>query len=172
MVTGFEPFRQWRVNSSWEAVRRLRPAPDLAIHCLPVGHREAAREIERLIAKIRPDRVLLTGLADRPVPTLELQARLGPSLTEASEPTRVGRWPFDLSLDAMHRYVIPSRLSSDAGRYVCETTYWAALGTQTPDVAFLHLPPIRGAWTAQRLTRAVTATLATGRARVGGPAGW
>jgi hypothetical protein len=52
------------------------------------------------------------------------------------------------------------RLSDDAGGYVCDTTYWAALGTEAPQVAFLHLPPPGPVWTPARGARLVEAVLA------------
>ena len=52
------------------------------------------------------------------------------------------------------------RFSGDAGGYVCDTTYWAALGTGVPLVAFLHLPPPGPVWTPARGARVVAAVLA------------
>jgi hypothetical protein len=52
------------------------------------------------------------------------------------------------------------RLSDDAGGYVCDTTYWAALGTDVPRVAFLHLPPPGPVWTPERGAWVVESVLA------------
>ena len=156
LVTGFEPFGRWPVNSSWEAVRRLRTQNrNLTVVRLAVEHASAARKIVGLIEDLRPERVLLTGLADRAVPSFEVQARLGPGLAEASDATRLGRWDYFRALRTLQNSGLPCRLSADAGRYVCETTFWAALGTQAPEVTFLHLPPLGGAWTPRRLARVV-----------------
>ncbi|MEM8793233.1 MAG: hypothetical protein AAGE80_16550 [Pseudomonadota bacterium] len=168
-MTGFAPFGRWSVNSSWEAIKRLDSSQSaLMVRCLPVDHLEAAHQVEKLIRDYAPYRILLTGLADRSVPTLEMQARLGPHLREDLSTTRCGRWDFPGALAAMRAVGIPCRLSWNAGRYVCETTYWAALGQSVTEAAFLHLPPLSGSWTTTRLARAVTQVLGQGRARVGG----
>lgn len=162
LVTGFEPFGQWPVNSSWEAVSRLdRHGRDISVACLPVAHHAAAEALLDLIAFHRPETVLLTGLAGTPVPRLEMQARLGPDLREGAEPTRAGRWPFLAAQRTVQSIGAPCRLSSDAGRYVCETTYWTALATEVPQVAFLHLPPVSPQWSPQRLSRVVNGCLAS-----------
>ncbi|MEM9044738.1 MAG: hypothetical protein AAGC81_08570, partial [Pseudomonadota bacterium] len=69
-MTGFEPFGRWQVNSSWEAVSGLSATRNLHVHKLPVDHQLAASKIKALISEFLPNRVLLVGLADRPVPTL------------------------------------------------------------------------------------------------------
>ena len=55
---------------------------------------------------------------------------------------------------------LPIRLSDDAGGYVCDTAYWAALGTGVPLVAFLHLPPPGPDWAPERGARVVESVLA------------
>ena len=79
LLTGFEPFRQWAVNSSWEAVRHLAERRGgLSAERLPVDHELAAAAVRTLIDDLRPEIVLLTGLADDPVPRLERLGRAGP----------------------------------------------------------------------------------------------
>jgi pyrrolidone-carboxylate peptidase len=55
---------------------------------------------------------------------------------------------------------VPARVSRDAGGYVCDTTYWAALGEGPARVAFLHLPPPGPVWTPARAARGLAAMLA------------
>jgi len=73
---------------------------------------------------------------------------------------RPGRWPWKAACGAATQQGFPVRLSDDAGGYVCDTTYWAALGTDVPQVAFLHLPPPGPVWTPERGARVVEAVLA------------
>lgn len=168
LATGFEPFRQWRVNSSEQAIRRLAAErPGLATRVLPVDHDAAPAALETALAETGATVLLLTGLADDPAPRLELRARRPAHLGGGGE-TRAGLWPWAASLDAMRAAGAPARLSADAGRYVCETTYWAALGALGGGlrlVAFLHLPPVSGRWPAERLAAAVSACLDAGAGR-------
>jgi pyrrolidone-carboxylate peptidase len=161
LLTGFEPFAEWPVNSSWEAVRHLAARRgDLTAKRLPVDHERAAGAVRAVIGDLRPSIVLLTGLADDPVPRLERMGRAGPLATSGLPPERPGRWPWTAALDGLAGQGLPVRLSDDAGGYVCDTTYWAALGTEVPLVAFLHLPPPGPIWTPERGARVVEAVLA------------
>ena len=160
LLTGFEPFRQWSVNSSWEAVRHLAERRGgLRAERLPVDHALAAEAICALIENLHPRIVLLTGLADDPVPRLERLGRSGPLPVHDGRPERDGRWPWAAACSGATEQGLPMRLSDDAGGYVCDTTYWAALGTKAPQVAFLHLPPPGPDWTPERGAMVVEAVL-------------
>lgn len=162
LLTGFEPFRHWAVNSSWEAVSHLAARRrGLAAARLPVDHRRAAEQLHRLVAGLRPRVLLMTGLADCPVPRLELIGRAGPLSPHGGPVARRGRWPFATALEAARARGLLMRMSGDAGGYVCDTSYWAALGTRVPMVTFLHLPPLGPVWTARRSARAVETVLFT-----------
>jgi pyroglutamyl-peptidase len=165
LLTGFEPFRHWAVNSSWEAVSHLAARRrGVAAVRLPVDHRQAAEAVRDSVADLRPEILLLTGLADRPVPRLELFGRAGPLSPHGAPVVRRGRWPFTAARAAVSARGLPMRLSGDAGGYVCDTTYWAALSTGAPLVAFLHLPPVGPVWTPARGARVIEAVLSAARA--------
>ena len=160
LVTGFEPFGPWAVNSSWAAVSLLagrRRGVEAAR--LPVDHGGAAGAIRDLVRRHAPGVVLLTGLTPDPVPRLERLGRAGPLAAGGGLCVRRGRWPFSRARARAESRGVPLRLSVDAGGFVCDTTYWAALGTGAPRVAFLHLPPTGGAWTPGRLATVVEAVL-------------
>ena len=159
LLTGFEPFDGWAVNSSWEAVRRLAGRPGVAVARLPVDHGRAAEAIGALVAELAPAAVLLTGLTPEPRPRLERIGRAGLLGARGGPPVRLGRWPFVRALGRARARGVPLGLSEDAGGYVCDTTYWAALGTPVPRVAFLHLPPLGAAWPAERGARVVECVL-------------
>ncbi len=168
LLTGFEPFRHWRVNSSGEAARALGAAGAAEARVLPVDHAAAAEALRAAIAETRPAALLLTGLADAPAPRLELVARRPAHLGGGGE-TRPGLWPWAAARDAMRAAGAPAGLSRDAGRYVCETAYWTALEAEAapPLVAFLHVPPLSERWPAARVAVAVAACLAAGAAAAG-----
>lgn len=164
LVTGFEPFRQWRVNSSGEAVRRLAGRDGVATRVLPVDHVAAAAALDAALAEVRPEIVLLTGLANDDAPRLELVARRPDHLGGGAD-ARAGTWPWAAALDAIRAAGAPTRLSRDAGRYVCETAYWTALGAPQPRLAaFLHVPPLSEAWGVDRTAAAISACLGAGLA--------
>lgn len=168
LLTGFEPFGRWTVNSSWEAVRHLAGRHrGLETACLPVDHVAAAAAVRELVARGEPQVVLLTGLAADPAARLERLGRPGPLASAGGPPVRRGRWPWRLTRARVAARGLPLRLSADAGGYVCDSTYWAALGTPVPLVAFLHLPPLGPAWTPARAAQAVEAALEAAQARGG-----
>lgn len=157
LLTGFAPFGRWPINSSWQAVRCVRD-PRIVSACLPVHHDAAAEEVTRLIAKTRPDAVLLTGLAATPALRLETCARRG-VLNLPGPDLRRGRWPFHAARQAIAARGISVRMSANAGAYVCDTTYWAALGSPVAFVAFLHVPPLGTSATAMGLARGLEVML-------------
>ena len=162
LLTGFEPFCNWAVNSSWEAARLLADQSGLPAVLLPVEHARAAETVRDLARTLRPEVMLLTGLANDTVPRLERIGRCGPLSPHGGPILRAGRWPFAATHDMAGARGLPLRASRNAGNYVCDTTYWAALGTTVPIVAFLHLPPLGSVWTARRLARVVEVVLRAG----------
>ncbi|MEO1721682.1 MAG: hypothetical protein AAFR84_04695 [Pseudomonadota bacterium] len=159
LVTGFEPFGSWPVNSSWQGVRALAERrPGLRIACLPVDHAAAAERIALLCRAHRPSRLLLTGLAPDPVLRLETFGRPGP-LSPQHGGGRRSRWPVAAALSSLAALGLPARRSMDAGRYVCDTTLWHALGLSVPQVIFLHIPPPGASWPPRRVARGMAAVL-------------
>lgn len=163
LLTGFEPFRQWTVNSSGEAVKALSDRPDLAARVLPVDHAAAAQAMREAIAQVRPAIVLCTGLASERMPRLELRARRPEGVADGHA-VMSGVWPWARGLAAIRGTGAPARLSVDAGAYVCETVYWTALAAragmaQPPLVGFLHVPPVSDDWPVERHTAVIAACL-------------
>lgn len=164
LLTAFAPFGRWRVNSSEAAARLLEGRPGLRVAVLPVDHAAACDALAAAVAATRPAALLLTGLADEPRLRLELLARRPAGRSDGLAQAR-GVWPWAAALDAVRAAGAPIRLSRDAGRYVCETSYWrAATAPMAARVAFLHVPPLGPAWPAERVAAAVAACLAAGGA--------
>jgi len=97
LVTGFEPFRAYRSNSSWDALERLRehwPASVVTLR-LPVEHRRAHLALRRTLDELEPAAMLCTGLATGRVCRIEQCARRPAELAAVSaiELAR-GRWPW------------------------------------------------------------------------------
>lgn len=148
LVTGFEPFREHRTNSSWDALALLsRTWPESVVALrLPVDHRAAHHHLRLALAELRPRAVLLTGLAKGRVFRIERRARRPAELEpELGTDGLVGRWPWDEMQRALEESAVEAVHSEDAGRYVCESTYWSLLSYRGPSppefAAFLHVPP-------------------------------
>ncbi len=161
LITGFEPLGRHRVNSSWEAVRiaSQRLGPKVLAARLPVHRATAAAALTALLERHHPDACLLTGLARGRALRIEQVARR-PKVLGGVEmpPTLRGTWPVRETGLALAGSKLPYRVSLNAGRYVCDSTYWALLrfrqGRGWPAWAgFLHVPPLSARFTAERLAR-------------------
>lgn len=168
LVTGFEPFRQYRVNSSWEGVRTAgRRRSSLHTALLPVDHRAAHRLLQQQLGELQPDILLLCGLAPGPGLRLERLARKPQQL--AAVPgcqRRLGKWPWAQAIQHLHNSGFSASFSRDAGSYVCESSYWSALNFRIRHgyprrVALLHVPPLSRQWTADRIASAILVLIDT-----------
>lgn len=162
LVTGFEPFESYKINSSWEAAKeasKLRNAINAVL--LPVDYEEAHNQLESSLNKLKPDILLLCGLAPISALKLELLARKPNELSSVKGyPRRHGKWPWNQTICRLRNKNITVSLSSDAGQYVCESTYWSALNYRNKNkfpryVAFLHVPPLSDIWTAKILAKEI-----------------
>ncbi|MGE0668974.1 MAG: hypothetical protein AB7O49_20675 [Sphingomonadales bacterium] len=159
LLTGFAPFGRWRINSSWEGARLLegRYGGRLVIARLPVDRRRAARELVALLERHRPQACLLTGLARGPKLRVETWARRPRALAGPEAPGRLsGSWPVAEAGLAIRLSGLPYRISANAGKYVCDSTYWRLLMFRENngwpiDAGFLHVPPLSRRFTARKL---------------------
>jgi pyroglutamyl-peptidase len=167
LVTGFGPFPGAPFNPSARLItalaRRRRPALadiELITHVFATSYAAVDRELPELLAA-KPDVVLLFGVAGRRRHLcIETRARNAATLlfpdADRSKPrdsviatgapsSLEGNAPFMRLLNAA-RGRFPSRLSHDAGRYLCNYVYWQALQHRhdgLPLVQFVHIPPVR-----------------------------
>jgi pyroglutamyl-peptidase len=169
LLVGFGPFPGVPRNPSAVLVKRLakRRRPALAatirtVHVLTTAYAAVDSELPKLFAT-EPDIVLMFGLATRRRHLcIETQARNARSLlfpdVGGYRPARGaialgekaalrGTAPFARLLAAARASRIPARLSRDAGRYVCNYSYWRALSLADyrggPPVQFIHIPRVR-----------------------------
>ena len=167
LVTGFGPFPGSPFNPTTPLVQRLarlrRPAlADVAVvpHIFATSYAAVDRELPRLIAKHRPDALLMFGLAPRARwLRVEMRARntlaLLPDAGGAAPRTRaiakgepaalIMPIPARRLLAAARAARVPVALSRDAGRYLCNYLCWqAAFAAQKgPRItAFVHVPNI------------------------------
>jgi len=183
LLTGFGPFPGAPFNPTAGLARRLaarrRPAfADVSriAHVFETSYAAVERELPALLKPVRPDVVLLFGVATRSkYLRIEVRARNARSplfpdvdgdrpsagIIALGEPgTRAGRAPQRALLAAVRAQRLPVRLSHSAGRYLCNFAYWRALaaveGSHAPLVSFIHVPTVRRAPMRAAVRRRIT----------------
>jgi pyroglutamyl-peptidase len=166
LLIGFGPFPGAPRNPSAllakALARRRRPAFAgivRASHIFTTTYAAVDHDLAKLLAT-PADIVLMFGLAGRRRHLcIETRARnavsLFPDASGCRPPRRViapggpaalrGAAPFARLLGALRMSAVPSRLSRDAGRYLCNYAYWRALEQARngrPLVQFIHIPPV------------------------------
>jgi pyroglutamyl-peptidase len=170
LITGFGPFPGAPFNPSGPLARALakrrRPALEgltRIVHVFETSYRAVDRELPELLKTHRPDVVLMFGLAARtPYVRIETRARNAKSVLFAD---RLGQLPRARAIDAggpaarltraapgrllraARATRVDTRLSRDAGRYLCNYVYWRGLelAADGPLVQFVHIPRVRRA---------------------------
>lgn len=179
LITGFGPFPGAPVNPTQPLVQRLvtlrRPAfADVTRigHIFQVTYATVDRELPDLIARHRPDALLMFGLAARtPFIRIETRARNAVSmLWPDARHTRVrrssivagaGAQMFGPHTTRLLRAALATgadvRPSRDAGRYLCNYLSWRGIETtRAPNgprlAAFVHVPLLARDTASHRMT--------------------
>jgi pyroglutamyl-peptidase len=170
LITGFGPFPGAPFNPTQLLVARLAKRRRLAltdldavVHVFPTSYAAVDLQLKALVAQHQPDVIVMFGLAGRTkglrIETLARNRtpRVFPDI-EGTVPKHGiikhdagamrGRAPFARLAAAARAAGLPARLSRDAGRYVCNYSYWRALETAAQPggpvvVAFVHVPSLR-----------------------------
>jgi pyroglutamyl-peptidase len=168
LLTGFGPFPGAPFNPTAALVARLkrrRPAlgdARLIAHVFATSYAAVDRELPALLARHRPDALLMFGLAPR-TPQLRIETRARNAVAgmadaerrapsghaiELQQPAvRTLRVPAHRLLAAARAARVPARLSHDAGKYLCNYLCWRAVEAadqRSPRmVAFVHVPNLR-----------------------------
>ncbi len=176
LLTGFGPFPGAPLSPTADLVaalaRRRHPAFSNArrvAHVFPTSYEAVDQELPALLARERPDVLVMFGLAVRSKSLrIETRARnalsrivpdAGGQLPSAGmiapkAPAALAlRAPAQRLLAAAQATGIPARLSRDAGRYLCNYLCWRASeaaakagpGRSPRIVTFVHVPPVRHA---------------------------
>jgi len=166
LITGFGPFPGAPLNPSAALAkaltRRRRPAfagIERTQHVFATTYASVDRDLPKLLTR-KPDVVLMFGLAGRRRHLcIETRARNGISvlfpdasgwrpqlgaITLRAPAAFKGNAPFARLLGATRASAVPSRLSRDAGRYLCNYAFWRGLEhahNGRPLVQFVHIPP-------------------------------
>lgn len=170
VLAGFGPFPGAPFNPSGVLAQRLarRRRPAFAgltrrAHLFATSYAAVDRDLPALLAE-KPEIVLLFGLAARRRHVcVETRARNAVSvlfpdasrrrpddavIARGGPDARYRRAPFPRLVSAIRASKIAARASRDAGRYLCNYTYWRALeqangqepNSQGPLVVFVHIP--------------------------------
>ena len=169
LITGFGRFPGAPFNPSGPlalaVAKRRRPAfanVQRIVHIFETSYVAVDRDLPKLMAKYKPDIVLMFGLAARtPFVRIETRARNAMSILfpdvagfrptsraiVKGRPDARGAAPFARLLGAARANGTRSRLSRDAGRYLCNYVYWRALeASRSGTLAqFVHIPPVSNA---------------------------
>lgn len=169
LVTGFGPFPGAPFNPTQPLVDRLlrlrRPAfsdVELSGHIFPVTYGAVDRQLPDLLARLRPQALLMFGLATR-TPWIRIETRARNAVTTLwpdAGHTRVRKGSIAGGADAMmfgphtakllraaDSIGIDARASRDAGSYLCNYLSWRAIEATCGDpglhlAAFVHVPLI------------------------------
>jgi pyroglutamyl-peptidase len=184
LLTGFGPFPGAPFNPTIPLVQRLaalrRPALDgveLSSHIFHVTYRTVDRELPELISRIRPDAMLMFGLANRTAHLrIETRARNAVTTTFPDADRNIARKGSILPgahpmafgphmaklLRAARATGIDARSSRDAGSYLCNYLSWRAIEATRAEngprlAAFIHIPLLaRDGTSSRRGTRRIT----------------
>ena len=140
LLTGFEPWDEFKSNPSGEVAKALGG------EVLPVDYRRADALLRRLLER-RPSAVVLTGLAAKRT-SIELETRAynekhtGRPIDRNGPSFRKSTLPLAPLLRRLRRAGLPAAISHDAGRFLCNYVFFVARGL-LGDVpcGFVHLPP-------------------------------
>src|ERR1700733_5069161 len=167
LITGFGPFPGAPCNPTQPLVARLlrlrRPALDdvkLLGHVFPVTYQAVDRELPELLAKHRPQALLMFGLATRTA-HVRIETRARNAVTTRwpdADRTRARQGSIAGGADAMmfgphtakllraaDSTGVDARTSRDAGSYLCNYLSWRAIEATNRNTglrlaAFVHIP--------------------------------
>ena len=165
LVNGFGPFPGAPINPTGPLVARLAKVrlgrAKIVTHIFPTTYAAVDRDLPKLIARYRPDALLMFGLANKAT-TLRIETRARNALSRLKDaggfvppmraiaPGRASALPLPtpsrLLLAAARAMYLPVEISNDAGDYLCNYLCWrAALAARKSGgprlAAFVHVPP-------------------------------
>ena len=165
LVTGFEPFGDFKVNPSELVARglegRVVAGRTIAVRVLPVETRSLHDRLEALLAEYRPDIIIGTGLSNG-LCALALE-RIGVNVLDFRQPDNAGTMrtnepierggpearlstlPLEPIISSWNDHGVPGYVSNTAGTYLCNQFLYEILGltahASPPVIAgFVHLP--------------------------------
>jgi pyroglutamyl-peptidase len=167
LVTGFGPYPGAPFNPTAALAQRLARQPRTAgvtvkAHVFSTSYAAVDRELPKLIARVRPDALLMFGLAPRAkalrvetrarnsvsfMPDAGAKALPAHTIAPGAISTVSMPAPVQRLLGALRETGVPAVPSHDAGNYLCNYLAWrGAEAARRPGgprlAAFIHVPPV------------------------------
>lgn len=170
LLTGFEPFGDWKSNPSWDALelaenRGLFDRIEVSLARIPVTYGGAFAALERAIREHEPSAVVSLGLhggmrgRDADAIYIETTARNRDGAGKADnagvvraaieiEPASPGQLqstlPMSALIGALKRAGFNAQSSDDAGAYLCNHLFYrgALFCLSRIPYGFIHVPPV------------------------------
>ncbi|KAL6104364.1 pgpep1 [Pungitius sinensis] len=181
IVTGFEPFGKHAVNSSWVAVQELErlglgEAVDLHVCEVPVEYQAVQGLLPSLWREHQPQLVVHVGVSGLAT-TVTLEQcghNNGYKRLDNCSFCPASQCCMDGGPDCIHSVLdmdtvcqrvndsglgVTISVSKDAGRYLCDYTYYTSLYLGRGHCAFIHVPPLGKPYSSQDLGRALQAAI-------------
>jgi pyroglutamyl-peptidase len=163
LLTGFEPFHEYKINSSWSLVDSFKNTTsdfESIKLLLPVEFKAVSNLVPEMLKQYQPDIVLAFGQCTSDSIRIE---RVALNLDDARTADNSGYTPIDelIHVDGKNAYFsslpikaiqhavvaknIPAIMSNSAGTYVCnhlfyELLYWCDKLSLPTKIGFVHLP--------------------------------
>lgn len=168
LITGFEPFRDYAENSSWEVARHVASCgvagAEVVAERLPVSYHRVAQALRSAVRRVAPDVIILlgqTGNSDY-IRLERVALNMMDSAMGDNDGTKPDEEPIDKNgatalftslpikkiLLAIEAKGIDVKISNSAGLYVCNRTYYEALKIcqeqEAKRALFVHVPLYEG----------------------------
>ncbi|MBF6440243.1 peptidase C15 [Nocardia cyriacigeorgica] len=167
LLTGFGAYAEETDNPSGVIARRFDGArvegADVVGRVLPVATEEVRAVLVEAIDEIRPDVVLVTGVApgraspavervainmrDFPIPDIDGNIPIDRPIDASGPDAYLSTLPIKAIVDGWHSAGIPGYVSNTAGTYLCNQTMYLARHLCSARAGMVHLPatPARAA---------------------------
>ena len=168
LLTGFEPFGNYKENSSWAVAEKVAACginnAEVMACCLPVSFARVGAALRRAVEEYRPDVVVMLGQAAC-IDYIKLE-RIAVNMMDSCSADNDGFLPDEepikpdgdaalftnVRIKALCKVLVengfPAKLSNSAGLYVCNSLYYEALtickGNPGMKALFVHVPLYEG----------------------------
>ena len=168
LLTGFEPFGNYKENSSWAVAEKVAACgvcnANVMARRLPVSFAGVAKALRDAVEECSPDVIVMLGQSAN-IDYVKLE-RIAINMMDSAKPDNDGYLPDEEPIcatgaaalftksdikdlrGAVETHGIPVKISNSAGLYVCNRTYYEALRlcNERPGMKalFVHLPLYEG----------------------------